>query len=114
MGHNEYPKILTAAYDLAINWKVYTKGSSVASKDDVAFTTESEEADVHATDGMNMAQSGDPVICHVCGKNQYANRFPDREDSTSEKKAEKFEDTPEKESAPEKSSVNVTTGSESF
>ena len=73
MGRNKYPKTLISAYDLAINWKGDTKGVGVTPNDSIAFTTESEEADVHATDGLNMTQTGKPVICHICGKNNYAN-----------------------------------------
>ena len=47
----------------------------------VAFTTEVEEADIHITDGVKMTQTGKPVICHICGKNHYANMCTDREDS---------------------------------
>ena len=54
MGREEYPNMLTAANDLAINWNGGTKETAVTLNDVVAFTTESEEADVHATDGMNM------------------------------------------------------------
>ena len=54
IGRNKYPKTLKSAYGLAINWKEDTKVSSVTPNDRLAFTTESEEADVHATDGMNM------------------------------------------------------------
>ena len=75
--------------------------------DGVAFTTESEELGVNATDGMQITQTGKPVICHICGKNQYDNRCPDKEYSTPEKKAE---DAPRKESPPTKASVNLTIG----
>ena len=51
---NEYPKMLTAADDLAINWKGDTKGTGVTPNDGVAFTTKSEEAYIHATDGMKL------------------------------------------------------------
>ena len=54
IGRDEYPKTFTDAYDLGINWKGATKGSSVMPNNGVAFTTESEEADVHATDGMKL------------------------------------------------------------
>ena len=81
MGRDEYPKTLTATYDLAINWKGYTKVGSVTPNNDVAFPTKLEEADVHATDGMKLTQKGKPVIYHICGKNHYANRCPDREES---------------------------------
>ena len=74
MVFNEYPKTLTSAYDLEINWQGDTKGVGVTSNDGVAFTTESEEADVHATDGVKMTQTGKPVICHICDKNHYSNR----------------------------------------
>ena len=73
MGRNEYPKTLTYSYDLEINWKGYTKGIGVTPNDDVAFTTESEVADVHATDGMKLMQTVKLVICHICVKNHYAN-----------------------------------------
>ena len=107
MGREEYPKTFTAAYDLAINWKGGTKGPSVIPNDHVAFTTESEEADVHATDGMKMTWSGNPFIWHICGNNHYANMCPEREESAPEKKADKVKDTPNKESALSKASVNV-------
>ena len=58
----------------------------------VAFTTESEEADVHAMDGVKMTQTGKPVIFHICGKNHYANRCPYREDGRPGKKSDKGED----------------------
>ena len=54
MGCDEYPKTLTAAYDFAINWKGDTKGDSVTPNDGVAFSTKSEEADLHATNGMKL------------------------------------------------------------
>ena len=54
MGRNKYPKTLTSAYDLAINWKGDTKGTDATPNDGVAFATESKEADVHATDGVKM------------------------------------------------------------
>ena len=78
MVREEYPKTLTSAYDLAINWKGDTKGVGGKPNDGLAFTTGSEEADVHATDGVYMTWTGKLVICHICGKNHYANRFPDR------------------------------------
>ena len=62
--------------------------------DGIAFTTESEEVDVHATDRVKMTRTGKPVICQICGKNHYANIFPDREDGTPGKKSDKSEDTP--------------------
>ena len=49
-----------------------------------------------------MTLTGKPVICHICGKNHYANRCPDREDGTQEKKATKAEDTPRAGSPPTK------------
>ena len=104
MGHDEYPKTLTSSYDLAINWKGYTKGVRMTPNDGMAFTTEEEEADVHATDGVNMARTGKPVICHICGNNHYSNRCQDREDIMPGKKSDKSEDTPRKESPPTKAS----------
>ena len=74
MGCNEYPKTFTSAYYMTINWKEVTKGVGVTPNDGVAFTSESEEADVHTTDGVNITRTGKPVICHICGKNHYANR----------------------------------------
>ena len=50
MGREEHPKTLTSAYDLVINWTGETKGISVTPYYGVAFTTDSEEADVNATD----------------------------------------------------------------
>ena len=41
MGRNEYPKTLTSAYDLEMNWKGDTKGVGVTPNYGVAFTTES-------------------------------------------------------------------------
>ena len=54
MVRDEYLKTCTSAYDLAINWKGDTKGVIVTPNDGVAFTTQSEEADVHATDSVKM------------------------------------------------------------
>ena len=110
IGRGEYSKTLVVAYDLVIDRKGDTKVCSVAPNDGIAFTTELEEADVHSTNGMRMTRSGKSVICHICGKNHYANRCPDREEIVSKKKAEKVEDTPKKESTPKKASVNVTIG----
>ena len=107
MGHDEHLKTLTAAYDLEIDWKGDTKGTGMMSNDGVAFT-ESEEADVHVTDRKNITRTGKPVICHICGKNQSANRCPDKEESMPGKKAEKAKKTPQKESPPTKVSVNLT------
>ena len=56
MGRNEYPQMLTSAHNLAINWKGDTKGFGVTPNGGVAFTTEAEEADVHATDGVRQRQ----------------------------------------------------------
>ena len=81
MGRDEHPKTLTAAYDLAINWKGDTKGTGVTPDNGAAFTTELEDADVNATDGMKLLRMGKPVICHICGKNHYAKRCPYREES---------------------------------
>ena len=71
MVRDEYPNILTTAYDLSISFKVDTKGTRVSLNDGVAFATESEEADVHDTNGIKITRSGKSVICHVCGKNHY-------------------------------------------
>ena len=54
MGCDEQPKMLTAAYDLAINCKGDTKGTDVTPNDGVAFTTKLEEAGVHATERMKL------------------------------------------------------------
>ena len=48
------------------------------------------------------------MICHICGKNNYANMCPDREEITQGKKANKAEETPKKEVPPTKVSVNLT------
>ena len=85
MGRNEYPKTLTSAYDLAMNWKGDSKGVGMASNDGVSFTTEADEADIHATDGVKMTRTGKPVICHIWGKNHYTNRCPYRENGTQKK-----------------------------
>ena len=74
MGRGEYPKTLTSAYDLEINWKGDTKGASVTPNNVVAFTAKSEESDVHVTDVMKLTRTGKLVIYHICGKNHYANR----------------------------------------
>ena len=39
---------------------------------------------------------GKPVICQLCGKYHYADKFPDREESAPDKKSEKVEDNPKK------------------
>ena len=93
---------MTSAYGLLIKWKGDTKVFGKTPNDVVAYTTESEEADVHSTDGVKMTRTVKPVICHICGKNHYANRCPGREDGTPGKKAEKAEDTPRKEIPPTK------------
>ena len=54
MVRDEYPKTSIAAYELAINCEGDTKGTGVMPNDSVAFTTNSEEADVHATDGIKL------------------------------------------------------------
>ena len=95
---------------MAINWKGDTKGYRVTPNDGVAFTTESEEAYVHATDRMNVTRSSKPFICHICGNNHYTNRFPDREESAPRNKSEKVEDTPKKEITPTKAPFNMTIG----
>ena len=82
MRRDEYPKTLNSTYDLAIKWKGNIKVIGVTPNDGVVFTTEADEGDIHATDGVKMTRTGNPVICHICGKNHYANRCPDREDST--------------------------------
>ena len=41
IGRNKYPKALTAAYDLEINWRGDTKGAGVTPNAGVAFATES-------------------------------------------------------------------------
>ena len=110
MGRNQCPKTLTSAYELTINWKGDSKVFRVTPNDGVAFTTETDEADVYATVGVNINRTGKSVICHICGKNHYANRCPDREDGTQEKKATKAEDTPRAGSPPTKASVNLTIG----
>ena len=56
MGRKKYPKMFIDAYDLAINWKGDTKGPRVTPNDGIAFTTKSEEADVHTTDMMKMTR----------------------------------------------------------
>ena len=73
MVRDEYPKTLTTAYDLSISFKGDTNGPSVSINDGVAFATESEEADVHDTNGIQITRSGKSIICHVCGKNHYTN-----------------------------------------
>ena len=57
-----------------------------------------------------MTITGKPLICHICGNNQYANRCPYREESTPINKAGKAEESPKKESPPTKASVNLTIG----
>ena len=96
MGRDKYPKTLIYANEQAINWKGVTKGVGVTPNDDVDFTTESEEAEIHATNRAKMTRTCKPVICHICGKNHYANRCPDKEDGTPGKKSDKAEDTPRK------------------
>ena len=109
-GRDEYPKTLTSAYDLVINWKGYTKRVGVTQNDSVYFTAESEEVDIHTTDGVKMTRIGKTMIFHICGKNHYASRCPDMEDVTPGKKSDKAQDTPRKETPPTKASVNLTIG----
>ena len=54
MVREKFPKTFTAAYNLKINCKGDTKGIGVMPNDGVAVTTKSEEAYVHATDGVKM------------------------------------------------------------
>ena len=82
----------------------------MAPNDGIAFIRDSEEADIHATNGMKMTKLGKPLICHICGSNHYVNRCPKREDIVPEKKSDKIKDTPKKEGAPTKASVNVSIG----
>ena len=49
-GRDEYQKALTSAYDPVINRKGDTMGVDTTPNDSVAFATEADEADVHATD----------------------------------------------------------------
>ena len=62
MGCNEYPKTLTSAYDLAINWKGDTKGIGVTPNGSAAFTTKSKETDIHTTDRVKTTCTGKLVI----------------------------------------------------
>ena len=57
IGCDEYPKKLTSAYDLSINWKGDTKGVGVTPNDGVAFTTKSEGAYIHTMYGVKMTIS---------------------------------------------------------
>ena len=82
----------------------------MAPNDGVAFTTKSEEADIHTTARVKITRSGKPVICHICGKNNYANRCREREDGTPVKKEDKAKDTPRKETPQTKASVNLKVG----
>ena len=100
MGRDEKPKTLTAAYDLAINLKGDTKETSVAPNNGVSFATESEEVDVHATNGIKMTRSRKSVICHVCGKNHYANKCPDREESATKKNHRRLRTPPRRKLPP--------------
>ena len=79
MGRDKYPKKLKAAYGLTVNWRGDTKGTGVTPNDGVAFTTDLEDADIHATDSMKLTLTGKPVICHISGKNHYSNRCLERE-----------------------------------
>ena len=94
MGCDAYPKTLTAAYYLAINWKGDTEGPSVAPNDGVVFTAELEEVDADSTDVVKMKMSGKPVVCHMCGKNHYANKCPDREESVTKKNKRRLKTSP--------------------
>ena len=82
-GRDEYPKTLTAAYNLAISWKGDKNSNVGASNDGIAFTSDGVETvgQIHATDanGVQLTRSGKPVLCHVCSTNHYANECPDQE-----------------------------------
>ena len=111
-GRDKYPKMLTTSYDLKINWKGNTKETSVETNNNIAFTMELEEADVHAINGMNMTQSGKSVICHICGRNHFTNRCPDMEESAT-KRQKILRTTPRRKSSPHKrrlTSLSVNTG----
>ena len=88
MGRDEYLKTLMSAYDMAINWKVDVKGPGVAPHNGVAFATESDNVDVHAANGIKMTRLGNPLICHLCGNNHYANKCPDRKRESPRKNRE--------------------------
>ena len=47
VGHNDYPKTSTEAYELTISRKGYAKGPIVAPNDGLDFDTELKEVDVH-------------------------------------------------------------------
>ena len=49
-------------------------------------------------------------MCHIFVKNHCANMCPDRGESAPEKKADKAEENPKKESSPTNESVNMTIG----
>ena len=62
--------------------------------DGVAYTTESEESDIHSTNGAKMTRTDKPVLFQICGKNHYTNRCLEREDGTPGKKTDNAKDTP--------------------
>ena len=68
--------------------------------DGVAFTTKSEETDVHAAYRMKLTWSVNPNICHICGKNHYVNMCLDREENAPKKKSDKGQGHPQERKRP--------------
>ena len=72
MGQNEYPKDLTSAYDLAINWKCKSTYMYVPDNSGVDLLTDDrgQDGEVHATDGTVITtRDRNPVECHICIRN---------------------------------------------
>ena len=82
IGWNRYPKTLTNAYDLAINWKGDTGSVTNAPIDGMEFVNDNigKGGNVHATDiSVKLTRSRGPVECHICGLNHYTKNGPNRE-----------------------------------
>ena len=84
MGCYDYPKDLTSAYDLDINWKGNTAYVAVPPNYWVAFLTDDrvQDGNVHATYlSVILTRARKPVECHICQMSHYSSRFSDSDKS---------------------------------
>ena len=98
-GRDEYPKILKAAYDLAINWKGDIKGIGVMPNDGVAFFHRVRRG------GRTRHRRGENEVSRKAGDLPHLGQ-----ESLCQKvpgPGKKDEDTPIKESLPTKALVNL-------
>ena len=112
MGYNEYPKIITSAYDLTINCKVNTGSVAVPTNYGVSLVTynRGKDRNVHVTDvSVILTRAGNTVECHIFGMNHYDNKFPNIKESDMQvNKEEQISTYPTSPSTQKNVSVNVT------